>query len=480
MFRKYELINTGSLSALLAMALVLQTASCDLVTRPPAVEWVRPANGAHAGRDTQVEVCFSESMELTSTERAFTLSCAEGAVEGAFVWERRGRLMRFTPHLPLDRGACTVTVGEDARDVEGAGPGRAFRSGFYTAAELGRPEVLEVYPADLAVGIPCTSVIRLRFSEPMDTKSVESGLKIFPAAEGVVTWNEARDTMELRPFRSLAFLTEYVIAPGAECADLSGNRLAARREYRFTAGEEFVKPVLVEATSPGSGENWARSGDYAEHHGLGTAPVLLFGFSERMDRESVARGIELLPGAQMSIVWESELSCAVSFPAGLEAGRRYELRVTDEARDAAGNPLVRGFTAYLFTDGDDAREPTVTSAKILAPGGPVPLMHMGLVEPPGTELADGAVRIELAFSAGMARASVPENTSIGFINGADPTFSGAVRRYEWSGDTLTITVGSLRRDNLYELSLRGGPDGILSLARVPRTGDIRYFFRFGE
>ncbi|TAL39328.1 MAG: hypothetical protein EPN93_01970 [Spirochaetes bacterium] len=465
---------------LLAAACLGALFSCELTTRPPSVEWVRPSEGVYASPADFVEIRFSENMERESVERLFGLACEGAETEGSFSWPQGARLLRFSPHKEMERGMCIVTLAAGARDRQGSETRRAYTSRFFTSNDLAAPVVAEVFPSDSIAGVRPDTRIRIRFSEPMDARSVERGLRMYPSAEGAFSWNEAGDTVEFAPFLTLAFLTEYTVSIGAECADRAGNRIGAQRDFRFRAGEEFVRPVLVETTSPSTAENWVSAGMYSEHHGLETDSVLELAFSERMDRSSLTEGFALTPAAAAVMTWESDTRAVIRFPAGLENETRYEMRITESVKDAAGNPLESAFTAYFHTDGEDSRAPAVSAASIAHDGGPTGLIHMGLALPDGNILVDSTAVFDLVFCTDMRRASVPENVSIVYVNGADPNFSGAIRRYEWSGRTLRLTVGSLRRDNLYELRLRGGADGITSATGATRSGDIRYFFRFGE
>jgi len=101
----------------------------------PAVVSVVPAHGAEAvGTDTLVEVTFSEAMERTATESAFSLVGA-APLAGSFAWTGGDTVLTFTPGGPLEAARShAVTVAASATDVAGNALGTSFVATFVTSA----------------------------------------------------------------------------------------------------------------------------------------------------------------------------------------------------------------------------------------------------------------------------------------------------------------------------------------------------------
>ena len=101
-------------------------------TTPPTVTTSSPAPGASSvAPSTSVSVSFSEAMNQSSAQSAFSLVSSGGgsAVSGSFTWS--GNTMTFTPSTPLSNGVgYTVTVSTGATDSSGNALHSAYTSSF--------------------------------------------------------------------------------------------------------------------------------------------------------------------------------------------------------------------------------------------------------------------------------------------------------------------------------------------------------------
>src|SRR5262245_6114784 len=71
-----------------------------------------------------------------------------------------------------------------------------------------RPEILEVVPADGAIGIALNANVRVTFSEPMDKGSVESAFKLTnPALAGAFSWDVEARVMTFNPNSNMTYGT---------------------------------------------------------------------------------------------------------------------------------------------------------------------------------------------------------------------------------------------------------------------------------
>ncbi|HLE46236.1 MAG TPA: Ig-like domain-containing protein, partial [Thermoplasmata archaeon] len=90
------------------------------IVPPRIVAAIPPADATNVPVDTDVRVYFSEPMDTSTTEGAFSLSGPDGGVTGTVSWLDSGSTLVFLPSTDLRRnGTYTATVGASARDVAG-------------------------------------------------------------------------------------------------------------------------------------------------------------------------------------------------------------------------------------------------------------------------------------------------------------------------------------------------------------------------
>jgi glycosidase len=97
------------------------------------------------------------------------------------------------------------------------------------------PVVATNYPPHSAMNIPTTAPIVLRFSQPMDTNSVQAAFSTSPAVGGAFRWSAANDTLMFTPAGGgLAGQTNIVVRVAASArAAVSGNPMFAPYELKF-------------------------------------------------------------------------------------------------------------------------------------------------------------------------------------------------------------------------------------------------------
>ena len=97
------------------------------------------------------------------------------------------------------------------------------------------PVVTANSPSHAAAGVPTRSPIVLRFSQPMDTNSVQAAFSISPPGRGAFSWSPARDALTFTPGGGgLAELTNIVVRIGDSAfAAASGKTLFAPYELKF-------------------------------------------------------------------------------------------------------------------------------------------------------------------------------------------------------------------------------------------------------
>ena len=216
-------------------------------TTPPSVASVTPADGSTGVAVTNaVSVTFSEQMETTATEGAFSLDAGGTPVAGSCTWS--GTTMTFTPDADLAYETdYAITVTTDAEDTSGNGLADAFSSAFTTAAgvDTTAPEIIDVSPADGAGAVPVTTDVSVTFSEAMDTDSTEAAFSLEvdgAAVSGSFSWSGS--TMTFAPDGALADETVHDVAVTTAASDISGNSL----EQGFSASFTTVSSAVPSAS----------------------------------------------------------------------------------------------------------------------------------------------------------------------------------------------------------------------------------------
>jgi hypothetical protein len=106
------------------------------------------------------------------------------------------------------------------------------------------PSVVSTYPANSATGVPTNTQIRVTFSEPMDTVSVQTAFDIAPATAGSFQW--ASDSiMYWKPDTVLGSQTSYSFSVDTAATDAAGNRLQPNGPFQFFTGDTSAPGAMV-------------------------------------------------------------------------------------------------------------------------------------------------------------------------------------------------------------------------------------------
>lgn len=211
----------------------------------PVVNSTSPATmSTGIPRTTNIEFNFSEPMNRTATEGAFSSS---PAIACTFTWNTAGTLMVCNPNTDLGGSAnYTVTLGVGARDLANNALAMPNVITFTTAAvpDTTRPTVTTTTPANGAVGVPRSVLnfpkgsepgsISVTFSEAMSQASVQGAFSITSPTGfngGTFSWNRSVMTYTPPAFFAYGQTVTFQIGTGAE--DLAGNRLLATYTSSF-------------------------------------------------------------------------------------------------------------------------------------------------------------------------------------------------------------------------------------------------------
>ena len=273
-----SLISLGSLLvAVVALGLVLYNATL-VDRRAPGIARVSlsaTANGdpGRAQTLTAIDIEFSEPVRTGTVERRFRIV---PYVAGTLSWD--GATAIFTPSakLPADT-AFAVSIEPGFEDLEGniattGLDGWAFRT-------IGPPVVVTTAPLDGADGVAVEGALTVTFDRLMDTRAVESAIRVEPAAPIRPAWSGPVLTLAFDG--PLQFGTTYAVTIETTAADTDGSRLLAPFTTRFTT---VVAGLRVRATAPANGVS-----------GVSVRTPIVIVFDGTIDPASAADAIRITP-----------------------------------------------------------------------------------------------------------------------------------------------------------------------------------------
>jgi hypothetical protein len=121
------------------------------------------------------------------------------------------------------------------------------------------PTIGAVTPAPGAVRVAPEDTVRLQFSESVDRKSVERGIRVFPNPGPIAfVWREHELTVELPPGAPVGYWGERVVTVLSSARDRRGNRLESTYEMAYTT-RDTIPGGSIEGTVSGSGARDGRS-----------------------------------------------------------------------------------------------------------------------------------------------------------------------------------------------------------------------------
>ncbi len=334
-------------------------------TMPPEVVLVSPAAGAaEVSQGSRVVLTFSESLNAATVSSSNFALLADGATRSASISRSSdNRTVVLVPSSTLPGGSVVTVVATDGvRDLSG-NPLADFASAFttVTAAETGRPSVVNQRPGNGASGVPLDRNVVLYVNEDLDPATIPGAF--FLTQNGVeVSGTEA----VMGDGRTIEFFPGTPWQPGAlvqiflqtSARDVQGNALNNYSgSFRTRTDTSGTRASLVRSV-PGSSVT-----------GVVLNPVIELEFNEPLDPATVngstvllRRNISGLPSvpATVSLVRGGRV-IRIDPQVELEPSSLYRYDVTTGVLDLDGD-IVFNF-ARFFTTGtaSDLVAPQVTS-----------------------------------------------------------------------------------------------------------------------
>ncbi len=359
-------------SLIVLLGLVFLGFNCRDDFNPPEVSASYPTqNATGISNNVEVWIEFSESMDYSQTETAFSLFADTDRPKGQFIWERNR--LRFIPRGPLTTGRTyTLLISKSAEDSEGNNLRDDFQINFTVNPDAGKPQIVSTNPVYGQTGILPNSVFTFVFSEAVNPSTLIPGITITPSVVGAFTVNGTGETVTFTPQSNLLNGTVYTISINTNVQDLVGNNLLQGRTISFVVGTDFVRPTITSTV--------ANPSALALQNGLVTPLIsrndqIVITFSELMNTTTLTNAITISPTAGFSKVFATvglSTVATLTFSPALESETLYTLSVNNSATDIANNILNQNYNYQFTTNAADSIRPTITGVRqaytILASG----------------------------------------------------------------------------------------------------------------
>ena len=226
-------------------------------TTPPTITAVLPEDGAtDVPASTTISATFSEAMNKTSTEAAFSIT---PTLAGAFSWD--GNTMTFTPdaYLAYSTG-YTVTIAATATDLAGNGldgnengtaegsPTDDYNWSFTTGIDTTPPKIFNLQPADGSFINDTKPTISANYSD-LGSGINESSVEI--VVDGTdVTLDPTNTTVTASGVSYIADLNEGLHTVTVNVSDNADDPNTNSTSWSFTV--DITKPTIefVEPPTP--------------------------------------------------------------------------------------------------------------------------------------------------------------------------------------------------------------------------------------
>lgn len=337
--------------------------TCRSDFNPPEVIASYPTQNADGiQNNVEVWVEFSEPMDNSQTETAFSLFADSDRPKGQFIWQ--GNRLRFVPRGPLVTGRTyTMLVGKAAEDSSGNNLRDDFQINFTVNPDAGKPYIVSTTPIYGQTGVLPTDVLTFVFSEAVNPSTLIPGITITPSVVGAFTVNGTGETVTFTPQSNLLNGTVYTVNINTGVQDLAGNALLQGRTVSFVVGTDFVRPTVLSAVGNPSAVTL--------QNGIVTGLIsrndqIVITFDELMNTSTLTNAITISPTAGMTKTFATvgiSTVATLTFSPPLESETLYTLSISNSATDVANNILNQNYNYQFTTNSADSIRPTVLGVR---------------------------------------------------------------------------------------------------------------------
>lgn len=311
------------------------TPTATALPLPPAIVETVPPIGSEIPLQAPLTVYFSEAMERSSVEAAFSSSSGAPLL---FTWLDDATLSILPAQALPPESPVSFTLGSGAKTLRnGLTLPDAVTLNYRTAGLL---RVGQVLPAAAATDVAPDSAVVAAFNQPVvplgaDSSSLPAGFSLEPAANGQGTWLNT-STYIFYPAPALAGGLDYTVRINPALKSTSGTPLDPASQNLLWSFHTALPAVL--GVTP------------LQDQRLGLDPKIEVTFNQPMDRPSVETAVALrapdgsaVPG---TFAWNDRGSVVTFTSSGglLARATTFTLTVGAEARSRGGKALG---SAYL-------------------------------------------------------------------------------------------------------------------------------------
>ncbi len=342
----------------------------------PATLLTGSTTGALALEGEQVELTVQ--LQPSGEVRGMVL-LADGATPatGALaVLQRSGRTYTVTTDPDGTFSFPSIPLGSFTLDFqESFGPGTLRVFGTIAAdgqvVDLGTlvlddadPQLIEILPASGAIAVPVEQVVRVRFSEPIDTAAFSSSWVELRrnGGSGVAvagTFEDGGATVVLTPNQPLSSFTSYLVKVSTAVRDPAGRHLQQAIQTSFTT-RDVAPPVVVDLVPDPGAVQVPVEIQLAVTFSEPVELVSLSGSALQLTDETAGTGVTTTFTLQ-----PSEREVLITPVAALAPDHAHRL-VVQGVRDRSGNTMAAAFEATFQTL--DTEPPVI---ELVVPEGPL-------------------------------------------------------------------------------------------------------------
>jgi hypothetical protein len=229
------------------------TVTIEESVEAPRVVSTSPPDGADdVSLNRSISVTFSEAMDRSPTEAAFSASPDPGCV---FSWNSASTTLTCDPQGDLDPSTSyQVTIGTGAQSSPGVALANEYSFQFETgtATDTTAPFVVDTTPDDGATDVGLNTDISVTFSEEMNRSATEAAFSSNPSVDCAFRWNAAGDRLTCNTQSDLTASTDYTITIDTGAEDTAGNALVSTESFSFTTGTTTLSTCVFGSSTFGN------------------------------------------------------------------------------------------------------------------------------------------------------------------------------------------------------------------------------------
>lgn len=452
-------------------------------TSPSDMNAVLPTN------KTPVIVNFSAEMMRIESESAVRITSDAGAALYDAAWQGNSLyctpVPSWTPGVRYVLSLSGTVYAADGRELQ-----TAASVPFFAVSASPAPVVVSFSPentASVGVNAEYGANITVRFSEPMDRKSVETAFSWDTGSEKIFSWADNDTLFTVSAPKPLSPWTVCRWSIGAGAASAVGVPLYREVKAYFVTDADRSRPA-VERVYPVLWSNGAWVDALRPIETGFTADTSIFiSFNKDMDTESVRRAIRIEPSLS-GRVEEISASRFVFIPeTAPKIGERYALIISADTADISGLKLGSEYRVYFTPDIPFLRVMSLSSANMTLTTAPDPRngaeFTVNIVKTGAGGV--GILSVRLRFSLGFTEKAKLDLPFLVSLSGFFPDILTPVslQSAHWtSADTLSLTWngvkgGSAAEPYYYKLTLPGGINGAANGRGSYFQDELSFYFK---